>query len=143
MVLSGRKPCLGGRASLIRPGDIGRPQVPHVPGTEARDHVTNRNTSDVHIVCEKEPGYIDNGSGVSTQRGTPPRPISGSAARGAISTGLLPPVGRPWTFISLRSAMSRRPSVSWPRLCDRIRQPGPRGSSTLTRHQLWPGQYPS
>ena len=29
---------------------------------------------------------------------------------GAISTGLLPPVGRPWTFISLRSAMSRRPS---------------------------------
>src|SRR5699024_2815390 len=55
------------------------------------------------------------------------RPISGSAARGAISTGLLPPVGRPWTFISLRSAMSRRPSVSWPRRCDRIRQPGPRG----------------
>ena len=50
---------------------------------------------------------------------------------------------RPWTFISLRSAMSRRPSVSWPRPCDRIRQPGPRGSSTPTRHQLWPRQYPS
>ena len=39
------------------------------------------------------------------------RPISGSAARGAISTGLLPRVARPWTFISPRSAMSLRPSV--------------------------------
>ena len=71
------------------------------------------------------------------------RPTSGSGESGATSIGRSPPVARPWTFTSLRSRTWPQRSVSWPRPSDPIRQPGPRGSSTPTRHQLWPRPYPS
>ena len=43
---------------------------------------------------------------------------------GATSIGLLPLVGRPWTFTSLRSGTWPQRSVSWPRPSDPMRQPG-------------------